>query len=193
MLKKMILFIKQLGRLFIPIKELMKREKENISTLRVMKIDPGKDVGTLKEVAHIRAERATAYRCFLENFENLLPETLQITKKVTPGPQRLGTRYIAIPNFLTKPAVYAEITTMKDGQELVYEYLEGSPFAGSNSIVFKDNGLGSDIEAALQYQLKGVETWIGWFLFGGKRFHKRLILEGIKNLKVLLEEKNEDT
>ncbi|MBI3398325.1 MAG: DUF362 domain-containing protein [Deltaproteobacteria bacterium] len=188
--KRRTLFIKLLRRLFKPIRDLIMRERVDINSLRLMELDPNKEVRIFKQVFLIKAERTRVYRYFLENFEVLLPETLQITRKVTPGPVRVGTRYTAIPNFLTRPMVNVEITSIKEGEELVYGYLEGSPFSGRNSIVFKDNSLGTDIEVALHYQIIGIASWFGWYLLGGKRFHKRLVVEGFRNLKVLLEEKN---
>ncbi|MGR3310731.1 MAG: hypothetical protein ACUZ77_08135 [Candidatus Brocadiales bacterium] len=166
--------------------------KKNIAvdSLRLIELDPNKKISALKQQFFIKAESLTTYRCFLENFEVLLPENLQITKKVTPGPVRIGTRFLAIPNFLTRPRVYVEITTLEEGKRLAYGYLEGSPFAGTNAMTFKDTGLGADVEVTLHYQISSLTNWFGWYLLGGKKFHTRLIIQGIRNLETLLEEKN---
>ncbi len=176
-----------LRRLFTPLGKLMEEERENdIGALKLTELDPTKRVGILTQRFSVKAERILAYRCFLENFEFLLPESLQLTKKVTPGPVGVGTRYTAIPNLLTKPVVNVEITSMEEGKGLVYGYLEGSPFAGRNAIAFEDGNLGTQIEVTLRYQLKDVANWVGWFILGGKRFHKRLVVEGVRGLKTLL-------
>lgn len=175
--------------LFKLIRDLFIKKRADVNSLRLIELDPDKKITALKQKFFVKTESITTYICFLENFEVLLPENLQITKKVTPGPVRVGTRYLATPNFLTRPRVYVEITTLEEGKKLVYGYLEGSPFSGTNTITFKDTSLGTDIEVTLRYQISSLANWFGWYLLGGKKFHKRLIIQGIRNLETLLEKK----
>jgi len=78
-----------------------------------------------------------------------------------------------------------EITTLEEGKELVYGYLEKSPIAGMNSIAFKNDGPKTNMEVTLHYQLRNVVSWLGWRLLGGKRYYKRLVVEAIRNLNAL--------
>jgi len=184
------LFCQAIEKVIQTCRDLVMGKWVDMNSSRLMELDPNKKVRMVRQKFLIKAGRMTVYRCFLENFEVLLPEALQITRKVTPGPVRVGTRYTAIPNILTRPMVGVEITSMQEDKELVYGYLEGSPFSGSNSLVFKDSSLGTDIEVTLRYQLRGITSWIGWYLLGGKGFHKRLVIEGFRGLTTLLEERN---
>ncbi len=146
---------------------------------------PERAIHTVEQEYFFPYECSRVFAEFLKNFTSLLPEKLQTTIKLDSGALRVGSRLIATPMYLTRPLVAVEIVSLTDC-ELGYAYLQGGPLLGSNTLRFVSSAGGTSAVVTLRYQLNGLLTPIGWYLLGGRRFHRKLIAVGFRTLEGLL-------
>ncbi|MCI0723266.1 MAG: hypothetical protein L0338_30535 [Acidobacteria bacterium] len=159
--------------------------RQRIDSLSLSRFVPEKPVLTLEQEYFFSCESTRVIAAFLANFTTLLPETMQKTKTITPGPLRVGSRLIATPMYLTRPLVVVEVVHLTES-EMSYAYLEDGPLIGRNTMRFVPSLAGTAAVVRLRYQLNGFLPAMGWHLLGGRRFHQKLIAVGFRNLERLL-------